>query len=336
METASTNADIEPDTDFVDEGLGSESTATSYVTSIASEIRQGIEENGRTYPAYGKHQYGLPVDKAEQERNDLQHCKFFLLLDQRLFLAPIADEPLDILDLGTGTGIWAIDMADKYPSATVLGVDLAPVQSSWVPSNCHFEVDDIEDTWLYQKDHFDYIHARELYMAIRDWDKVIKQAFDHLKPGGYLELAQTVPDPMSDDNTLPADSAYRRITEIFYEIGEIMGASGHAAKHFMAKMVAAGFIDVQEVRFKIPSGPWPKDKTMKAIGAFERHHLDKGAEAILIRGMTGALGRSQEEAQAFFAELRNELKDHRIHGYIYFYVVVGRKPPNSSSATYLD
>lgn len=336
MDLANVQDGIEPDTDFVDEGLGSESNAASYVTSIASEIRQGIEENGRTYPAYGKHQYGLPVDKIEQERNDLQHCKFFLLLGQKLFLAPIVDEPLDILDLGTGSGIWAIDMADKYPTATVLGVDLAPVQTTWVPSNCQFEVDDIEDTWLYEKDHFDFIHARELYMAIRDWDKVIKQAFDHLKPGGYLELAQSNPDPMSDDNTLPSDSAYRQITEVFFEIGDIIGASGHAAKHFKAKMEAAGFIDVHEVQLKIPSGPWPKDKTMKAIGALERHHLDGGAEAILIRGMTGALGRSKEEAQALFARLTNELKDPRIHGYIHFYVVVGRKPPRSDAAAYLD
>ena len=69
-----------------------------------------------------------------------------------------------------------------------------------------------------------------------------------------------------------------------------------------------------------------ESKTLKQIGAFERTHLDEGAEAILIRGMTGALGRSQEEAQAFFARLRNELYDTHMHGYIFFYVVTGRKP----------
>ena len=36
-------------------------------------------------------------------------------------------------------------MADKYPSTTVLGVDLAPIQPTWVPPYCHFEVDDIEE-----------------------------------------------------------------------------------------------------------------------------------------------------------------------------------------------
>jgi methylase of polypeptide subunit release factors len=60
---------------------------------------------------------------------DLEHHIFLLLLEGELHLAPLSD-PQRILDLGTGTGIWAIDMADKYPSASVLGTDLSPVQPS--------------------------------------------------------------------------------------------------------------------------------------------------------------------------------------------------------------
>jgi SAM-dependent methyltransferase len=40
-----------------------------------------------------------------------------------------------ILDIGTGTGIWAIDMADKYPMAMVIGIDLSPIQPSFIPNN---------------------------------------------------------------------------------------------------------------------------------------------------------------------------------------------------------
>lgn len=32
-----------------------------------------------------------------------------------------------VLDLGTGSGAWAIDMAIKYPGSEVLGLDLVPV-----------------------------------------------------------------------------------------------------------------------------------------------------------------------------------------------------------------
>lgn len=70
---------------------------------------------------------------------------------------------LEILDLGTGTGIWAIDskshftasasqnrwcvcnlVEDEYPSASVLGIDVSPIQPVWAPPNVKFTVDNFE------------------------------------------------------------------------------------------------------------------------------------------------------------------------------------------------
>ena len=59
---------------------------------------------------------------------------FILLLKGELHLAPIKN-PHRILDIGTGTGIWAIDMADRYPQAEIVGTDLSPIQPKWVPPN---------------------------------------------------------------------------------------------------------------------------------------------------------------------------------------------------------
>ncbi len=65
------------------------------------------------------------------ERIDMEHEKYFLLLDEKRYLAPIGPNPQQILDLGTGTGIWAMDIADQFPSAQVLGIDIAPIQPTW-------------------------------------------------------------------------------------------------------------------------------------------------------------------------------------------------------------
>lgn len=54
---------------------------------------------------------------------DLHHECMSMLLGGELHLAPVSS-PHRILDIGTGTGIWAIDMADRYPMAEVTGTDL--------------------------------------------------------------------------------------------------------------------------------------------------------------------------------------------------------------------
>lgn len=77
---------------------------------------------------------------------DIEHHNQRLQLDGKLHLCPL-DDPKEVLDLGTGTGIWCIDMADEYPDCQVLGTDLSPVQPNWAPPNCRFEVDDFEQDW---------------------------------------------------------------------------------------------------------------------------------------------------------------------------------------------
>lgn len=308
--------EITPDESFDDEGFA-ESVNTSYVTSIASEIRRGVEENGRTYPAYGKNAYGLPVDDDEQDRNDLQHCKFMLLLGDKLHLAPIAENPQSILDLGTGSGIWAIDMADKFPTARVIGVDLAAVQPQWVPPNCQFEIDDVEDDWAFGTDKFDFIHGRDFMLAIRDWDRLIEQCFAHLKPGGYLEVSGTWIHPSSDDNTLPDDSAYAEFGRIIRRIGDKIGALIDAPLTWKSRMEKAGFEEVQEKSFKVPTSPWPKDPRLKKIGALELANFEEGAHAFIIRGYTTILGGTKEQAEILIARARSEARNRSMHSFVF-------------------
>ena len=121
----------------------------SSTQSLSSTIRDYVYENGRRYHRYAEGKYISPNDELEQDRLDLAHYLSLLVLNGNLFTAPLPPDPHHILDCGTGTGIWAFDIADKFKSARVVGVDLSPIQPPWVPPNCVFEVDDLSVDWSY-------------------------------------------------------------------------------------------------------------------------------------------------------------------------------------------
>ena len=72
----------------------------------------------------------MSFPQQELERIDLKHHIAMLLSGGNLHLAPLVN-PKRILDIGTGTGIWAIEMAEQYSDSEIVGTDLSPVQPSW-------------------------------------------------------------------------------------------------------------------------------------------------------------------------------------------------------------
>ncbi|KFY08924.1 hypothetical protein V492_05788 [Pseudogymnoascus sp. VKM F-4246] len=320
-------ADETPYDDFEDEANDVGSVGGSSYTSITSSILRGeIGEGGRTYAVYGKEEYGLPMDEAELDRIDMCHAKYYALLEKKRFFAPIGTNPQKILDLGCGTGIWCIDVADEYPSAEVIGVDIAPTQPDWVPPNCRFELDDMERPWMWKENSFDFIFCRDLLLAIRDFPKLIDQCYLHTKPGGYVEFQAVTACIGSDDNTLPLDGSFKKFADNLIVSSEKFGTPIDDPLRWKGWFEERGFEDVTVKVVKLPCNTWPKDPRMKVLGAWEMENLLSNLEGMTMRVYQKALGWTAEEVSVFLVGVRKEIRDRSIHAYWPYYTVYGRKP----------
>jgi trans-aconitate methyltransferase len=72
---------------------------------------------------------------------------------------------------------WAMEFAAEHPTASVLGIDLSPIQPASVPANCSFRVDNLETDWK-PEEKYDFIHSRAMIGAIRSWPNFISKAFE--------------------------------------------------------------------------------------------------------------------------------------------------------------
>ena len=116
--------------------------------------------------------YPFPNDELEKERLDqLQYCIRTLIGGN--VVVPIVNNPTQIskdlfafrqvlreVDIGTGTGAWAVEVADQFSSAVVYGTDLSPIQPKRVPPNAEFRVEDITRGLDFADGSTDLVHSR--------------------------------------------------------------------------------------------------------------------------------------------------------------------------------
>ena len=69
--------------------------------------------------------------KSELDRLDITHQMIRITMGNKLYFSPIGENVERVLDVGTGTGIWAIEMGDQFPNAEIVGTDLSAVQPTW-------------------------------------------------------------------------------------------------------------------------------------------------------------------------------------------------------------
>ncbi|KAL7273529.1 hypothetical protein RUND412_003609 [Rhizina undulata] len=334
MNNGVTDSMIEPDptwdADSAYEGSDYASMMESETSTVSIlSFRNYTYENGRRYHEHNEGKYLLPNDEAELERMDLFHHCLLLALHGELFIAPVGKgwQPKKILDIGTGSGIWAIDFAEQFPEVEVIGVDLSPTRPAWSPPNATFEIADVEEAWQFEDNSLDYIHIRHMAGHIYDWPRLYAQAFKALRPGGWIEVQEGTDWFTSDDNSIPPTSkAFRYVQDLDAAL-ESAGMEFKVVALKAAKSLQeVGCVDVGEKMLKIPYGGWPKSKHEKELGMFWSQHAFDSFEAYTLGPFTRILGWDKKMVDSFLAELRADFRNPKYHGFSKLYCTFGRKP----------
>ncbi|KAI0325261.1 hypothetical protein GY45DRAFT_1340222, partial [Cubamyces sp. BRFM 1775] len=166
---------MDPSEPFYDQSDddGTASDVSDDVVEVRSdEIPLYFEEReGRLFHSHGSSPYPLPVDADEQQRQTgLSRLLRRLIGDlsvgpvrELLAFAPV--ERRRVVDLGTGTGQWVLDMAREFPHVKFYGVDIVPIATRYPPQNVIFEIHDIMEPFRYASGSIDMVHARSISMA---------------------------------------------------------------------------------------------------------------------------------------------------------------------------
>lgn len=137
-----------------------------------------------------------------------------------------------------------------------------------------------------------------------------------LKPGGWVESQEFSYKRYSDDGSLPADSRITEWENLWTQGINKIGLKGHCDPDLVMKQMRdAGFINVTRLTFKMPIGPWAKNKTLREAGMFGYINLMDGFYGLSVKVFTQMLGWQVEELEVLLAQCRQELRRKDIHGY---------------------
>ena len=209
------------------------------------------------------------------------------------------------------------DFADRFPSAEVVGTDISPIQPSWVPPNCKFEIDDAQMPWTWAVDYFDFVHIRNLHGSISDWPALFEQCFRHTKPGGFIEQFEF--DIATRSDKVGPDHVYVQWNNLFAECGEKMGRTFKVAARMKQQIIDAGFVDVVEKKWKVPIGGWSSDPRLKRVGLYTLLFLDQSLEGFALYMLKEIMGWEYDEIQVLVAKMRQALRDWRLYPYYEMY-----------------
>lgn len=296
-----------------------QSAGTQLIESMALQDGTPIALMGGRMRTIGL-PYALPRDMEEINRLDFQHYMLRYAL-RGLYAAPL-DSPTAIIDVGTGTGRWAMDMAQQFPLTRIIGVDVNPPPADSLaqtgldmrPPNYNFAPGNVLEGLPFSDGAFDFSHMRLLFTAIPSdrWPLAIRELARVTRPGGWAESVETTGLHNGGPNV---DRMMGWITQMSAR-RQVDLANGSRVIEFMHM---AGLRNVAGSVVNVPTGVWG-DRLGNMV-ATDFIGVCTGYAGLLV----GAGLTSQQEFDQTLEGMRNDFNTRRYRCFTPFYVVIGQR-----------
>ncbi|KAF8210562.1 S-adenosyl-L-methionine-dependent methyltransferase [Mycena galopus ATCC 62051] len=221
-------------------------------------------------------------------------------------------QPQKILEIGAGSGAWAIRAAKQYPEAQVLAVDMNPLPARPLPSNLSYQQVNLLEPFPFASGSFDVVHIRLVLCHLPDGLSVLSRIIDLVAPGGWL-LVDEIDWSANFEGLDNAPGIKGGLLVLIHGMEAVKG-SPHFGKTLQPYLESSGDLSETHVReVDLPLNPIPKESLLGA--------LSRTMKSALTRALGGAPTRtpSEKEVQvAFLDEMDREGLDWQYSCQLYF------------------
>jgi len=246
--------------------------------------------------------YVLVNDDAEWARLDAMHNGIAAFLGNELTPAPLG-QPRKILEIGAGSGAWAIQAAKLYPDAEVLAVDMNPLPSRPLPPNVRYQSINVLQPLPFEAGTFDVVHIRLVLCHLPDAHSVLSRIIDLVSPGGWL-LIDEIDWTEAFDGLSKAPGIKHGLTALVKSMEAEAGDPhyGKSLKPYLDSCERLTEVHVREV--ELPVYPIPAEPGLAGLTQMMRKALVGAIGAAKVS--TATVGITKEVQQNFLEEMARE------------------------------
>lgn len=140
----------------------------------------------------------------------------------------------------------------------------------------------------------------------------MRKVFENLKPGGWVEYHDMMFNIDSDDLT-HRGTGIHKWSHLALAGAAAKGRDMEVARKYKDYMIEAGFVDVTEIKFKLPGNGWPTKQPEQTIGKYTVVSGTEVIKTISDRLLGEGLGLPEDVLRPIIAEAQKDVSDEDIH-----------------------